>query len=432
MHDIKFIRNNAIEFDLLMKRRGVDGISSKILDLDLLIRTSQTEMQQIQEKRNQESKEIGKMISQGKDVTEVQKNVSNLKEKLSSLDDNIKILSKSLHKILNEIPNFFDSDVPDGDSENDNVLIKDWGKLPKFLFIPSDHVYIGENLNQMDFKTGVKISGSRFVLLRGKLALLERALSSFMIETHIHDFNFEEISPPYIVKEEALLGTGQLPKFADDLFCTIDKRWLIPTAEVPLTNIVSNEIVDKTDLPLRFVANTPCFRSEAGAAGSDTRGMIRQHQFSKVEMVAITKPEDSDKELNRLVECAENILQKLKLPYRVMKLCSGDVGFSAKKTFDLEVWLPGQNDGKGAYREISSCSNCGDFQARRMNAKFKDKETNKIDFLHTLNGSGLAVGRTMIAVLENYQQDDGSVLIPEILIPYMKGLTKIEKSVEKT
>ena len=432
MHDIKFIRNNPVEFDLLMKRRGVNGISSKIVDLDVLIRTSQTEMQQIQEKRNQDSKNIGKMISQGKDVTEVQKNVSNLKDKLSSLDEKIKTLSESLHNILNEIPNFFDSDVPDGDSENHNVLIKEWGRLPKFLFVPSDHVYIGENLNQMDFKTGVKISGSRFVLLRGKLALLERALSSFMIDTHINDFNFEEISPPYIVKEEALLGTGQLPKFADDLFCTIDNRWLIPTAEVPLTNIVSNETVDKMELPLRFVANTPCFRSEAGAAGSDARGMIRQHQFSKVEMVAITKPEDSDKELNRLVECAEKILQKLKLPYRVMKLCSGDVGFSSKKTFDLEVWLPGQNNGRGAYREISSCSNCGDFQARRMNAKFKDKETNKINFVHTLNGSGLAVGRTMIAVLENYQQDDGSVLIPEVLIPYMKGLTKIDNSVDTT
>ena len=429
MHDIKYIRNNSVEFDFLMNRRGIKGISSKIIDLDILIRNLQTEMQLIQEKRNQESKNIGKMISQGKDIIEVQKNVSNLKEDLSSLDEKIKTLSESLHNILNEIPNFFDSDVPDGNNESNNVLIKEWGNIPDFSFVPSDHVHIGENLNQMDFKTGVKIAGSRFVLLRGNLALLERALSSFMIDTHIKDFNFEEISPPYIVKEEALLGTGQLPKFADDLFCTTDKRWLIPTAEVPLTNIVSNEIVDKTDLPLRFVANTPCFRSEAGAAGSDTRGMIRQHQFSKVEMVAITKPEDSNLELNRLVECAENILQKLKLPYRVMKLCSGDVGFSSKKTFDLEVWLPGQNHGKGAYREISSCSNCGDFQARRMNAKFKDKETNKISFVHTLNGSGLAVGRTMIAVLENYQQEDGSVLIPKVLVPYMRGLTKIVSSV---
>ena len=430
MHDIKFIRKNPIEFELLMNRRGIKDISCKILDLDILIRTSQTEMQQIQVKRNKYSKDIGKMISLGEDVSEVQKNVLNLKNKLSFFDDKIKRETKKLHEILNEIPNFFDKDVPDGDNENFNVLIKQWGDIPSFLFTPLDHVYIGENINQMDFKTGVKISGSRFVLLRGKLALLERALASFMIDTHINEFDFEEISPPYIVKEEALLGTGQLPKFSDDLFCTTDKRWLIPTAEVPLTNIVSNEIVDKNDLPLRFVANTPCFRSEAGAAGSDTRGMIRQHQFSKVEMVAITKPENSDKELTRLVECAEKILQELKLPYRVMKLCSGDVGFSSKKTIDLEVWLPGQNNGKGAYREISSCSNCGDFQARRMNAKFKDKDTNKIDFVHTLNGSGLAVGRTMIAVLENYQQEDGSVLIPEVLVSYMGGLMKIEKSIK--
>ena len=247
-----------------------------------------------------------------------------------------------------------------------------------------------------------------------------------MIETHLNDNEFEEISPPFIVKEHALFGTGQLPKFSDDLFHTTDNRWLIPTAEVPLTNIVSNEIIDKNNLPLRFVANTPCFRSEAGAAGSDTRGMIRQHQFSKVEMVFVTHPSKSNEELEYLVSCAEKILQKLKLPYRVMMLCSGDVGFSAKKTYDLEVWLPGQNSGQGLYREISSCSNCGDFQARRMNAKFKDKVSNEIDFLHTLNGSGLAVGRTMIAILENYQQKDGSIVIPDALLPYMRGLKKIE------
>jgi seryl-tRNA synthetase len=258
------------------------------------------------------------------------------------------------------------------------------------------------------------------------MVFTDRALSTFMIETHLIDSQFEEISPPFIVKEHALFGTGQLPKFSDDLFHTTDDRWLIPTAEVPLTNIVSNEIIDKNVLPLRFVANTPCFRSEAGAAGSDTRGMIRQHQFSKVEMVFITHPSESERELDYLVSCAEKILQKLNLHYRVMKLCSGDVGFSAKKTYDLEVWLPGQNSGEGTYREISSCSNCGDFQARRMNAKFKDKESNEIDFLHTLNGSGLAVGRTMIAVLENYQQSDGSVIIPEVLLPYMRGLKKIE------
>jgi seryl-tRNA synthetase len=342
------------------------------------------------------------------------------------MDEKVKDLNLKLNNLLIELPNSLEDDVPEGKSEEENQFIKAWGEKPQFSFNPLDHVEIGEKLNQMDFKRGVKISGSRFVLLRGQLALLERALSTFMIETHLNDDEFEEISPPFLVKEHALFGTGQLPKFSDDLFHTTDNRWLIPTAEVPLTNIVSNEIIDKNNLPLRFVANTPCFRSEAGAAGSDTRGMIRQHQFSKVEMVFVTHPTKSNEELEYLVSCAEKILQKLKLPYRVMMLCSGDVGFSAKKTYDLEVWLPGQNSGQGLYREISSCSNCGDFQARRMNAKFKDKVSNEIDFLHTLNGSGLAVGRTMIAILENYQQKDGSIVIPDALLPYMRGLKKIE------
>ncbi len=426
MHDIKFIRNAPEDFDILMKRRGIKPISSEILDLDTLIRNFQTESQKIQEKRNTDSKLIGKMISQGEDTTKIQKEISELKLKINDLDQKIKLYSNQLNNILNDLPNFFDSDVPDGKTEDDNVLIKEWGVIKKMSFIPLDHVQLGENLKQLDFKTGVKLSGSRFVLLRGKLALLERALASFMLDIHTDKFGFEEISPPYIVNKDALLGTGQLPKFSEDLFCTKDERWLIPTAEVPLTNIVSNSIINKSDLPLKFVAHTPCFRSEAGAAGSDTRGMIRQHQFSKVEMVSITQPDESDKELDSLVLCAESILQNLGLPYRIMKLCSGDVGFSSRKTYDLEVWLPGQNNGKGTYREISSCSNCGDFQARRMNSKFKDNETNKINFLHTLNGSGLAVGRTMIAVLENYQLEDGSILIPQVLIPYMKGLTKIE------
>jgi seryl-tRNA synthetase len=426
MHDIKFIRNAPEDFDILMKRRGIKPISSEILDLDTLIRNFQTESQKIQEKRNTDSKLIGKMISQGEDTTKIQKEISELKLKINDLDQKIKLYSNQLNNILNDLPNFFDSDVPDGKTEDDNVLIKEWGVIKKMSFIPLDHVQLGENLKQLDFKTGVKLSGSRFVLLRGKLALLERALASFMLDIHTDKFGFEEISPPYIVNKDALLGTGQLPKFSEDLFCTKDERWLIPTAEVPLTNIVSNNIINKSDLPLRFVAHTPCFRSEAGAAGSDTRGMIRQHQFSKVEMVSITQPDESDKELDSLVLCAESILQNLGLPYRIMKLCSGDVGFSSRKTYDLEVWLPGQNNGKGTYREISSCSNCGDFQARRMNSKFKDNETNKINFLHTLNGSGLAVGRTMIAVLENYQLEDGSILIPQVLIPYMKGLNKIE------
>lgn len=426
MHNIKYIRNNPKQFEKLMKRRGISLNSSEILDIDNDIRSYQTKMQILQEKRNKASKDIGLLISQGADISSLKKNISDYKLDLTIMDEKVKDLNLKLNNLLIELPNSLEDDVPEGKSEDENQFIKSWGEKPQFSFNPLDHVEIGEKLNQMDFKRGVKISGSRFVLLRGQLALLERALSTFMIETHLNDDEFEEISPPFIVKEHALFGTGQLPKFSDDLFHTTDNRWLIPTAEVPLTNIVSNEIIDKNNLPLRFVANTPCFRSEAGAAGSDTRGMIRQHQFSKVEMVFVTHPSKSNEELEYLVSCAEKILQKLKLPYRVMMLCSGDVGFSAKKTYDLEVWLPGQNSGQGLYREISSCSNCGDFQARRMNAKFKDKVSNEIDFLHTLNGSGLAVGRTMIAILENYQQRDGSVVIPDALLPYMRGLKKIE------
>jgi len=426
MHNIKYIRNNPKQFEKLMKRRGISLNSSEILDIDNDIRSYQTKMQILQEKRNKASKDIGILISQGADISSLKKNISDYKSDLTIMDEKVKDLNLKLNNLLIELPNSLEDDVPEGKSEEENQFIKAWGEKPQFSFNPLDHVEIGEKLNQMDFKRGVKISGSRFVLLRGQLALLERALSTFMIETHLNDDEFEEISPPFLVKEHALFGTGQLPKFSDDLFHTTDNRWLIPTAEVPLTNIVSNEIIDKNNLPLRFVANTPCFRSEAGAAGSDTRGMIRQHQFSKVEMVFVTHPTKSNEELEYLVSCAEKILQKLKLPYRVMMLCSGDVGFSAKKTYDLEVWLPGQNSGQGLYREISSCSNCGDFQARRMNAKFKDKVSNEIDFLHTLNGSGLAVGRTMIAILENYQQKDGSIVIPDALLPYMRGLKKIE------
>ena len=426
MHDIKFIRKNPEKFQKQMHRRGLNVDISSILEIDEAIRKKQAEIQVIQEQRNNSSKEIGKLVSEGKDISELKKNISNFKSELTTMEQEIKKNTSELNNILKVLPNSLDDDVPDGENENENKLIREWGTKPKFCFEPLDHVEIGEKLKQLDFKTGVKISGSRFVLLRGKVALLERALSAFMIDNHLENFGFEEISPPYIVRDDALFGTGQLPKFAEDLFCTTDKRWLIPTAEVPLTNIVRDEILDKNSLPLRFVANTPCFRSEAGAAGTDTRGMIRQHQFSKVEMVFITNPINSDEELKNLVSCAETILKKLELPYRIMKLCSGDVGFSAKKTFDLEVWLPGQNSGKGMYREISSCSNCGDFQARRMNAKFKDKETNKIEFLHTLNGSGLAIGRTIIAILENYQQSDGSVVVPDVLVPYMKGIKKIE------
>ena len=346
MHNIKYIRNNPKQFEKLMKRRGISLNSSEILDIDNDIRSYQTKMQVLQEKRNKASKDIGILISQGADISSLKKNISDYKSDLTIMDEKVKDLNLKLNNLLIELPNSLEDDVPEGKSEEENQFIKAWGEKPQFSFNPLDHVEIGEKLNQMDFKRGVKISGSRFVLLRGQLALLERALSTFMIETHLNDDEFEEISPPFLVKEHALFGTGQLPKFSDDLFHTTDNRWLIPTAEVPLTNIVSNEIIDKNNLPLRFVANTPCFRSEAGAAGSDTRGMIRQHQFSKVEMVFVTHPTKSNEELEYLVSCAEKILQKLKLPYRVMMLCSGDVGFSAKKTYDLEVWLPGQTQAK--------------------------------------------------------------------------------------
>ncbi len=425
MHDIKFIRNNPKKFKKLMYRRGLNIDISSILEIDKVIRKKQSEIQVIQEKRNNSSKEIGKLLSEGKDVSDLKNNISNFKSELTTLDQEIKKFSSELIEILKELPNSLDDDVPDGDNENENKLIKEWGTKPKFSFKPLDHVEIGEKLNQLDFKTGVKISGSRFVLLRGKIALLERALSAFMIDTHVNNFGFEEISPPYIVRDEALFGTGQLPKFTEDLFCTTDKRWLIPTAEVPLTNIVRDEILDKNNLPLRFVANTPCFRSEAGAAGTDTRGMIRQHQFSKVEMVSIVEPKDSENKLEEMTNHAEFILKELKLPYRVLLLCSGDTGFSSKKTYDIEVWLPGQNDGLGQYREISSCSSCGDFQARRMNARFRSKDTKSLNFVHTLNGSCLAIGRTMIAIIENYQDLDGNVIIPDVLKPYMKNKTKI-------
>ena len=318
MHDIKFIRNHPEKFEKLMKRRGLNIKSSFILEIDTSIRGYQTEIQTIQQKRNTASKEIGKLLSIGSDVSSLKLNLENYKSDLGQIDDKIKKLSKDLNDILKELPNYLDEDVPDGETEFENEFVKEWGDKRVFSFKPKDHVEIGEKLNELDFKTGVKISGSRFVLLRGKLALLERALSSFMLDTHLNELDFEEVSPPYIVREDALFGTGQLPKFSEDLFNTTDNRWLIPTAEVPLTNIVSNEIVDKKILPLRFVANTPCFRSEAGAAGADTRGMIRQHQFSKVEMVFITNPLESNEELNRLVASAEIILQKLKLPYRAV------------------------------------------------------------------------------------------------------------------
>ena len=425
MHDIKSIRNNPKKFDQTLKDRNLKPVSEKVLKLDAEIRKFKTKLQEVQENRNLKSRKIGLLIKENKDPISLQNEVKELKNKLTLLEENIRNSELDLNKILMSLPNILDEDVPIGFSEDENKLVKKWGKIKNFGFIPQDHVKLGERNNEMDFKTGAKLSGSRFVLMRNDLALLERSLITFMLDTNIKEFGHQEISPPYLVNSAALTGTGQLPKFSEDLFETNDGKWLIPTSEVPLTNIVSNEILKEQDLPFNFVSYSPCFRSEAGAAGKDTRGMIRQHQFSKVEMVSIVNPKKSNLELERMTKCAELILQKLELPYRVIILCSGDTGFSSKKTYDIEVWLPGQNDGKGEYREISSCSNCGDFQSRRMNSRFREKETKDIKFVHTLNGSCLAVGRTMIALIENYQNEDGSVEVPKILQPYMHGKQKI-------
>ena len=425
MHDIKSIRNNPKKFDQTLKDRNLKPVSEKVLKLDAEIRKFKTKLQEVQEHRNLKSRKIGLLIKENKDPISFQNEVKELKNKLTLLEENIRNAELDLNKILMSLPNILDEDVPIGFSEDENKLVKKWGKIKNFGFIPQDHVKLGERNNEMDFKTGAKLSGSRFVLMRNDLALLERSLITFMLDINIKEFGHQEISPPYLVNSSALTGTGQLPKFSEDLFETNDGKWLIPTSEVPLTNIVSNEILKEQDLPFNFVSYSPCFRSEAGAAGKDTRGMIRQHQFSKVEMVSIVNPKKSNLELDRMTKCAELILQKLELPYRVIILCSGDTGFSSKKTYDIEVWLPGQNDGKGEYREISSCSNCGDFQSRRMNSRFREKDTKDIKFVHTLNGSCLAVGRTMIALIENYQNEDGSVEVPKILQPYMHGKQKI-------
>ena len=327
--------------------------------------------------------------------------------------------------VLSAIPNTPLDDVPVGNDEADNIEVRTWGNVPTFAFDPKEHFDLGETLGMMDFETAVKISGARFVILTGALARLERALGNFMLNLQTEEHGYTEVNPPALVNDATMYGTGQLPKFGDDLFKTTDGYWMIPTAEVPLTNIVAGEILDADNLPYRYTAMTWCFRSEAGSAGRDTRGMIRQHQFSKVEMVSVTKAEDSTAELERMTECAEEILKRLELPFRTVVLATGDMGFGARKTFDIEVWLPGQN----AYREISSCSNCGDFQARRMKARYREKGEKEIKFVHTLNGSGLAIGRTLIAVLENYQQEDGSINIPVALRPYMGGIDVIKAPV---
>ncbi|MCW9032805.1 MAG: serine--tRNA ligase [Rhodospirillales bacterium] len=423
MYDIKFIRENPAEFDAGLGRRGLAPLSAELIALDAERRKVLTEAQQFQETRNKLSKKVGLAKREGReaDFEDLREQVTISKLAQTSAEEKSREINEQLVAQLSSLPNAPLSDVPDGASEDENVEVRKWGEPKAFSFAPKEHFDIGENLGLMDFETAAKISGSRFVLLSGALARMERALSSFMLDHNTEEFGYTEVNPPALVRDNALYGTGQLPKFSEDLFRTEEGLWMIPTAEVPLTNIVADTIIDDDYLPRRYTAMTWCFRSEAGAAGKDTRGMIRQHQFSKVEMVSIVKPEESEAELDRMTSSAEDILQKLGLPYRTVMLCTGDMGFSARKTFDIEVWLPGQD----RYREISSCSNCGDFQARRMKARYRIKGEKGGQFVHTLNGSGLAVGRTLVAVLENYQQEDGSVIVPEVLRPYMGGLEVI-------
>ncbi len=418
MHDIRLIRENPDAFDAALSRRNIEPTAATILDIDSKRRRLQGEIQDMQSRRNQASKEIGVRKSKGEDADGLIAEVNDIKSRMPALEEEEGRLASELDSHLMGLPNILDADVPDGADEADNRLLRSWGDIREFSFTPRDHVAIGEGLGQMDFAVAAKLAGARFVVLRGQLARLERALAAFMLDTHTAEFGYQETLPPYLVNSAAMTGTGQLPKFGEDLF-RADDKWLIPTAEVPLTNIAAEEIWPAESLPMRFTAHTPCFRSEAGAAGRDTRGMIRQHQFSKVELVSITHPDQSEAEHERMTGCAETILQRLGLPYRVMTLCTGDTGFGARKTYDIEVWLPGQDEGRGMYREISSCSNCGPFQARRMRARYRDGD-GAIQLVHTLNGSGLAVGRTMIAVLENGQMEDGSVRLPEALHGYMR------------
>ncbi len=420
MHDLRSIRDNPDAFDRGLARRGLSAQSSDILALDQRRRALQTEFQELQARRNEASKLIGTYKKEGRDAQPLLDEVAALKEKLPALEQQEKELGAELDGILASLPNIPADDVPAGKDEHDNVEIRRIG-TPADIANPKQHFELGEALGLMSFDLAAKLSGARFTVLRGKLARLERALGDFMLDIHTNEFGFEEVSPPLLVKDEAAFGTAQLPKFTEDLFQTTNGFWLIPTAEVPLTNLVNDAILDADELPLRLTARTPCFRSEAGSAGRDTRGMIRQHQFYKVEMVSITRPDQSAAEHERMTDAAETVLKRLGLPFRTVTLCTGDMGFSAQKTYDIEVWLPGQ----GMYREISSCSNCGDFQARRMKARFRAKGEKNTQFLHTLNGSGVAVGRCLIAVLENYQQADGSILVPEALRPYMGGLERI-------
>lgn len=404
MHDIKYIRENPAKFDTQLEKRGQDAMSDDILHLDKKWRDGQTELQEFQAKKNEIAKAIGMAKGKGEDAAELLNEANLIKLEIAKLENS----PNEADTYLASIPNLLADDVPQGKSEDDNVEIRKWGEPKSFDFEPKAHDDLAEALGWVDFEQTAKISGARFATLRGELARFERKLADMMLDIHLTE-GFEELRPPHLVWDKPLFGTGQLPKFAEDLFKTTGEHYLVPTSEVTLTNMVREQILAEDELPKKFTALTQCFRSEAGSAGKDTKGMIRMHEFSKVEMVAITKPENSEAMHEKLLEQAEKILQKLNLPYRVMLLCAGDTGFSARKTYDIEVWLPSQN----CYREISSISNCGDFQARRMKARYKNAD-GKNEFLHTLNGSGLAIGRTIVAILENYQNADGSVNLPKL------------------
>ena len=424
MFDLKWIRESPEAFDRALQRRGLAPASAEVLDLDRRHREALTGLQEVQTRRNEASKAIGEAKRKGEDAAELMAEVAGLKDRMAELEAEERRQSEALETMLSGLPNAPADDVPDGEDDSANVTLRSVGDKPVFDFEPKQHFELGEALGLLDFETSAKLSGSRFVVMRGAIARLHRALAQFMIDRHTEENGYTEVAPPYLVRDHVVFGTGQLPKFAADLFRTDEGFWLIPTAEVPLTNLVAGEILESDGLPLRVTALTPCFRSEAGAAGKDTRGMLRQHQFDKVELVSVTEPEKSEAELERMTGCAEGVLQALGLPYRVVVLSTGDMGFAARKTHDIEVWLPGQ----GAYREISSCSNCGDFQARRMKARYRPAGQKGTRYLHTLNGSGLGMPRTLIAVLENNQQADGSVVVPEILRPWMGGIEVIRPS----
>lgn len=426
MLDIKWIRENPEALDAALNKRGASAVSSDVLALDEARRQHIAKVQEAQERRNAASKEIGKAMGE-KDMATADRlkaEVAELKTFLTEAEEEERRLEKALNDVLSGLPNVPYDSVPVGKDENDNVETRRVGNIRNYGFEPKEHFELGEALGLMDFERATRMSGSRFTVLKGALARLERALGQFMLDLHTTEHGYSETMVPLMVRDDAVYGTGQLPKFSEDLFRTTDGRWLIPTAEVPLTNLVNGEIVDAAELPMRVTALTPCFRSEAGSAGRDTRGMLRQHQFWKVEMVSVTDAETSEAELERMTGCAEEVLKRLGLPFRTVTLCTGDMGFGAQKTYDIEVWLPGQN----TFREISSCSVCGDFQGRRMNTRYRAAGEKSTRFVHTLNGSGVAVGRALIAVMENYQEEDGSITIPEVLVSYMGGMTRIEKA----